>query len=336
LSIKGSAYRWLKQALERSDLPLVKASAAQLPAVDLPTALDIALLVMEQEPHNGERAAVRWLGRWALESREATLAGLLEATVAMSALVQEPDRWESGAAQLGRRCTGRLSCPPRYQLSTYHRQRLGRAAYLCRRPSRRARGVHRVAQLGRPRRGPPMHLHHLQEEGLTVERGTIGYKTEGGPEQTVGPGETVTFLPGEAHRFWNAGDEELVCTGFIRPPDNVEYFLTEMYASMRRSGGDRPGRFDGAYLGHRYRTEFEMTEVPKPVRRLIFRSLPLPGACSGCTDASPMRWSPSRLAHGEWSAQRHRSRLGGHSGALDGRGRPFRDLGASCGPPIFG
>jgi hypothetical protein len=54
------------------------------PAVDLPTALDIALLVMDREPHNGERAAVRWLGRWALESREATLAGLLEATVAMS------------------------------------------------------------------------------------------------------------------------------------------------------------------------------------------------------------------------------------------------------------
>ena len=66
-----------------------------VPAVDLPTALDIALLVMDREPHNGERAAVRWLGRWALESREATLAGLLEATIAMSALAQEPERWEA-------------------------------------------------------------------------------------------------------------------------------------------------------------------------------------------------------------------------------------------------
>ena len=62
------------------------------PAVDLPTALDIALLVMDREPHNGERAAVRWFGRWALESREATLAGLLEATIAMSALAQKPER----------------------------------------------------------------------------------------------------------------------------------------------------------------------------------------------------------------------------------------------------
>src|SRR5829696_8249743 len=65
VSIKGGDYRWLKQALERGDLPLVKASAAQLPAVDLPTALDIGVLAMEREPHNAERAAVRWLGRWA-------------------------------------------------------------------------------------------------------------------------------------------------------------------------------------------------------------------------------------------------------------------------------
>src|SRR5829696_5100529 len=95
VSIKGGDYRWLKQALERGDLPLVKASAAQLPAVDLPTALDIGVLAMEREPHNAERAAVRWLGRWALESREATLEGLLEATVALSALAHEPERSEA-------------------------------------------------------------------------------------------------------------------------------------------------------------------------------------------------------------------------------------------------
>ena len=121
-----------------------------------------------------------------------------------------------------------------------------------------------------PGAGPPMHVHHFQEEGLTVERGTIGYQLDGGPERTAGPAESVTFAPGEAHRFWNAGEDELVGTGYIRPPDNVEYFLTEMYASMRRKGGDRPGFFDSAYLSHRYRSEFEMTEIPAPVRRLVF------------------------------------------------------------------
>jgi quercetin dioxygenase-like cupin family protein len=129
--------------------------------------------------------------------------------------------------------------------------------------------------------GPPMHVHHLQEESLTVERGTMGYQREGQAEQTAGPGETVTFPPGDAHRFWNAGEEELVCTGAIRPPDNVEYYLTEVYASMRRNGGTRPGFFDAAYLSHRYRSEFEMLEVPRPVRRLVFPVLAVAGRLLG-------------------------------------------------------
>ncbi len=95
MSIKGGDYKWLRQALDRGDLALVKATAAQLPAVNLEDALAIALLVIEHEPHNAERAAVRWLGRWALESREATLETLFEAVVAMSALAHEPERWEA-------------------------------------------------------------------------------------------------------------------------------------------------------------------------------------------------------------------------------------------------
>ena len=132
-----------------------------------------------------------------------------------------------------------------------------------------------------PGAGPPMHVHYLQEEGLTVERGTIGYQSEGGPEKKAGPGESVTFARGEAHRFWNAGDDELVGSGFIRPPGNLEYFLTEIYASMRRKGGDRPGLFDSAYLGHRYRSEFAVTEIPAPVRKFVFPVIAAAGRVFG-------------------------------------------------------
>jgi len=34
VSIKGSDYKWFRQALERGDLPLVRATAAELPAVN--------------------------------------------------------------------------------------------------------------------------------------------------------------------------------------------------------------------------------------------------------------------------------------------------------------
>jgi hypothetical protein len=57
VSIKGSDYRGLRDALHRGDLRLVKATAAQLPAINLEDALAIALLVIEHEPRNAERAA---------------------------------------------------------------------------------------------------------------------------------------------------------------------------------------------------------------------------------------------------------------------------------------
>jgi hypothetical protein len=68
--------------------------------VTLEDALEVALLVIEHEPANAERAALRWLGRWALESREATLDRLLEATIAMSALAHEPERYEAVLREL--------------------------------------------------------------------------------------------------------------------------------------------------------------------------------------------------------------------------------------------
>ncbi len=98
-----------------------------------------------------------------------------------------------------------------------------------------------------PGKGPPMHVHHLQEEGLTVESGTMGYQTLGGEERVARPGKSVSFAPGEAHRFRNPGDEELVGRGYVRPPDNLEYYLTEIYASTKRTGGKRPGLYDAAY-----------------------------------------------------------------------------------------
>jgi quercetin dioxygenase-like cupin family protein len=121
-----------------------------------------------------------------------------------------------------------------------------------------------------PGSGPPMHVHHLQEESLTVESGTMGWQRSGREEQIAHAGDTVTFPPGDTHRFWNAGDDELVCSGYVRPPDNLEYFLTQIFTSTRENGGKRPRVFDAAYLLTRYRSEFGMADIPQPVQRFVF------------------------------------------------------------------
>ena len=110
----------------------------------------------------------------------------------------------------------------------------------------------------KPGAGPPMHVHHFQEESFTVQRGRIGYQRLGGPEQFAGPGETVAFKPGDAHRFWNAGQDDLVCTGYVEPADNIEYFLGEIFASTKRRGGTAPDPVLGKYRKY--------ADAPTPVR----------------------------------------------------------------------
>jgi hypothetical protein len=120
-----------------------------------------------------------------------------------------------------------------------------------------------------PGSGPPMHAHLLQEEVLTVRAGRMGYKRLGEQPRFAEPDETVAFGPGVAHRFWNAGESDLLASGYVEPADNVEFFLGEMY-SLIREGGGRANIMDTAFLLRRYRGEFRMYAIPAPVQLLIF------------------------------------------------------------------
>lgn len=138
-----------------------------------------------------------------------------------------------------------------------------------------------VENLVEPGGGPPMHVHHYQEEALTVEQGRIGYQRRGEPEQFAEAGETVVFKAGEWHRFWNPAEEDLRCTGYIQPADNVEYFLTAIFESQRENGGSRPDPFDAAFLARRFRSEFGMAEIPAAVQRFVFPVLVTVGRLLG-------------------------------------------------------
>jgi hypothetical protein len=65
--------------------------------------------------------------------------------------------------------------------------------------------------------------------------------------------------------------------------DNVEYLLTELFASARRRGrGDGiPDLFDAAYLMRRYRVEFTSMAIPRAVQRWGFPVLVAVGTLLG-------------------------------------------------------
>lgn len=120
-----------------------------------------------------------------------------------------------------------------------------------------------------PGNGPAMHTHLLQDESLTVEVGKMGYQILGGEEKFIGPGETVLFKRGVPHKFWNAGDSELKMKGWIKPADNIAFFLSGVYQAQNKTGGPKPEMFDASYLLTRYSKEYDMPEIPGFVKKVI-------------------------------------------------------------------
>ena len=120
-----------------------------------------------------------------------------------------------------------------------------------------------------PKNGPPMHTHFLQDEALTVVSGQIGYQVQGDQPKYAGVGETVVFERGTPHRFWNAGEEVLHCTGYIKPANTIVFYLSSIYAAQNKSGTERPEKFDSAYLFKRYANEYDMPEISGFVKKVI-------------------------------------------------------------------
>ncbi|PHN04311.1 cupin domain-containing protein [Flavilitoribacter nigricans] len=121
-----------------------------------------------------------------------------------------------------------------------------------------------------PGSGPPFHVHYKQEESLTVVKGVMGYQIDGQEEKILEAGETVIFHRGQMHRFWNAGSEILECKGWIKPANSLDYFLSGIYSSMSKAGKPEGDPFDSAFLMTRYKSEYDLKEIPAFVKKVIF------------------------------------------------------------------
>jgi hypothetical protein len=97
----GSPYARFRRALDTGNELLVLGAARELPQIALDDALRICLVLRDGDPGRYERAAVRWLGRFALEGRAVTITDLRAAAAAMEAL---PTQTADAMEQLQRLC----------------------------------------------------------------------------------------------------------------------------------------------------------------------------------------------------------------------------------------
>ena len=100
----GNPYARFRRALSTGNEALVTAAALELPRIALDDALRICLVLRGGDPDRYERAAVRWLGRFALEARNVTIDDLRHAANALDAL---PDRPSDAMERLQRLCLQR-------------------------------------------------------------------------------------------------------------------------------------------------------------------------------------------------------------------------------------
>lgn len=100
----GNPYARFRRALETGNEALVTAAALELPRIALEDALRICLVLRDGDPRRYERAAVRWLGRFALEATGATIDDLRRAAEALDVM---PVRPAEAMERLQRLCAAR-------------------------------------------------------------------------------------------------------------------------------------------------------------------------------------------------------------------------------------
>lgn len=87
-------------ALDAGDLQRVQQLARSVGRVKLDDALRVCLLMREGQPDLYERAAVRWLGRFALEARGVTIDDVQDAARLLDVLLDDPGAAMEGLQRL--------------------------------------------------------------------------------------------------------------------------------------------------------------------------------------------------------------------------------------------
>ena len=95
LTSKGSTIGQLQRALAKRDVLAVRSLAGELPSVPLPTAAEITLLLLEQEPESYALAARRLIARLAAE-RSMPLRQLADAAAILAELEADPAPMNAG------------------------------------------------------------------------------------------------------------------------------------------------------------------------------------------------------------------------------------------------
>jgi quercetin dioxygenase-like cupin family protein len=105
------------------------------------------------------------------------------------------------------------------------------------------------------------HVHPYQEERFQVLRGTVGFRL-GRKKLVAEPGQRVTVPAGTAHKFWNAGDDEVHFVCEVRPALQFEQLIETMFGLAADGKTNRKAMPNPLRLAVIARSHFDDVRLP--------------------------------------------------------------------------
>jgi mannose-6-phosphate isomerase-like protein (cupin superfamily) len=124
-----------------------------------------------------------------------------------------------------------------------------------------------IGRIGAHSPGPPLHLHRVTDETLTVKSGRVRFTIEGRVHE-LGPGDSVEIPRGVRHRFENPYDEDVWMVGRVRPGIVHEIAMRLLYGALARP---RPNPLELAVAFHD--GDNYPGAIPLPIARAAVRLL---------------------------------------------------------------
>ena len=137
-----------------------------------------------------------------------------------------------------------------------------------------------ICTLPAGRQGPPKHIHALQTEFFEVIEGKLGLFIGDGKE-ILEPGQSYELPANMKHSFYSIGNVDLKFRAVFRPALDIEWFLTEIFASMNRANSTKPSIFEAAYILGQMNGQYYLADVPMFVQKNIFPILATIGSTFG-------------------------------------------------------
>jgi len=130
------------------------------------------------------------------------------------------------------------------------------------------------------RQGPPLHIHWHEDEQGAVISGTLSALVDG-KELLIEAGGSGRFGRGSAHRWWNAGDEDVVFRGVVTPVVDLDRFLQALFEVLNAGTATRPPLFYLAHVLYRHRRTQLAMVMPTILQPVILPAIVMAGTLLG-------------------------------------------------------